>query len=101
MSIETNFNAEENVYVIGVNGKFDSTLAKDFRTAYNAEEARTGNIVIDLDKTSTLDSSALGILLVMQQYLGKQDGEIKIINCNDTVMKIFAITQFGKKFSIV
>lgn len=100
MNVETRLHKDDSVYVIGVNGKFDSTVLRDFRKAYSADEAKTEKLVIDMANTLTLDSSALGILLCMQQYLGRRDGEISIVNCNDTVMKIFEITNFSNKFNI-
>ncbi|MCK4866120.1 MAG: STAS domain-containing protein [Gammaproteobacteria bacterium] len=101
MNVETMFSENDRIYTISVDGEFSFTLLHEFRNAYSSKEAESANkIIIDMRKTSTIDSSALGMLLNMQVYLNKADGEIKIINCNKIISNIFTITNFGKKFSV-
>jgi len=100
MSIKTIFSKDKNVLVISIEGKFDFTLLNEFRQVYSNDAAKSAKITIDMRDTSTIDSSALGMLLNMQRSLKKKDGEINIINCNQDVKKIFHITHFNKKFTI-
>jgi len=101
MAINTTFNENEKVYTITVDGDFSFSLLHEFRNAYSSKEAEAAsNVIIDMRKTDTIDSSALGMLLNMQTHLNKKDGEIKIINCNRVVGNIFNITNFGKKFDV-
>jgi len=100
MPIEARYDDDEKKLVIRVNTKFDFTLLNEFRQAYSNDNAKSAEIVIDLRSTPTIDSSALGMLLSMQEHLGKKDTEISIVNCNEDVMKIFNITHFDNKFTI-
>ena len=100
MYIKTEFSEDKEVYTITIDGTFDFNSLNSFRQAYSEEDINAAKIVIDMRKTSTIDSSALGMLLNMQRHLNQADGEISIVNCNPIVAKIFAITHFGKKFSI-
>lgn len=100
MNVNTALSQDKEVYTITVEGTFDFNSLNSFRQAYTEDNIKTAKVVIDLRQTSTIDSSALGMLLNMQRHLNKADGEISIINCNSIVAKIFAITHFGKKFSI-
>lgn len=101
MNVKTIFSEKDRTYTISVDGDFSFTLLHEFRNAYSSKESESAsNIIIDMRKTSTIDSSALGMLLNMQMHLNKKDGEIKIINCNKIVSNIFTITNFGKKFSV-
>jgi len=101
MTINTTFNENDKLYTISVDGDFSFSLLHEFRKAYSSKEAEAAiKVVIDMRKTETIDSSALGMLLNMQTHLNKKDGEIKIINCNPVVGNIFNITNFGKKFSV-
>ncbi len=100
MSIETIFSEDKSVLVVGIKGKFDFTLLNEFRQVYNNDAAKSAKVTIDMRDTSTIDSSALGMLLNMQRFLKKKDGAISIINCNQDVKKIFQITHFGRKFTI-
>jgi len=101
MNVETQFTQDNKVLTISINGDFNFLLLNEFRKAYNNDEAdKAEKIVVDMRKTETIDSSALGMLLNMQRHLKKSNGEISIVNCNSVVEKIFNITHFEKKFSI-
>ena len=104
MSISTRFSADKKVYTISIEGDFEFSRLNEFRKAYtdehNENEIQSAKIVIDLDKTNTIDSSALGMMLNMQKTLNKADREISIINSNDIVAKILHITNFEKKFNV-
>jgi len=100
MNVNTAFSEDNEVYTITIDGSFDFNSLNSFRQAYSEDDIKAAKIVIDMRKTSTIDSSALGMLLNMQRHLKKADGDVSIINCNPIVAKIFAITHFGKKFSI-
>ena len=100
MNVDTAFNIDNTQLVISVRGIFDFTLLNEFRQAYSNDAVKDVKVVVDLHNTTTMDSSALGMLLNMQQYLGKQDGEIEIINCNQDIEKILRITRFDKKFGV-
>ena len=100
MNVNTEFSQDKEIYTITIDGSFDFNSLNSFRQAYSDDTIKAAKIVIDMHKTSTIDSSALGMLLNMQRHLNKADGEVSIVNCNPIVAKIFAITHFGKKFSI-
>ncbi|MCW8901172.1 MAG: STAS domain-containing protein [Gammaproteobacteria bacterium] len=100
MSVETRL-SNDGVYTISIKGDFNFLLLNEFRDAYSSKESLSAKKhIVDLAKTETIDSSALGMLLNMQRHLEKGDCEINIINCNAVVQKIFNITHFGKKFNI-
>ena len=102
MAIASKFSTEDMTLVVSIDGDFNFTLLNEFRQAYSHVVKKTGAVkyIVDMKNTSTIDSSALGMLLNMQRDLNKQDGEIRITNCNKDVKKIFQITRFNKKFTI-
>ena len=101
MNIETIFSENDKTYTISVEGEFSFTLLHEFRNAYSSKEAESASkVILDMRKTSTIDSSALGMLLNMQIHLKKKDGDIKIVNCNSVISNILTITNFSKKFSV-
>lgn len=100
MTIENRFSTDNKICTISIDGDFNFSRLSEFRNAYSEEAVKSAKIIIDMRKTETIDSSALGMLLNMQRFLKKADGEISIINCNKVVEKIFNITHFEKKFSI-
>ena len=55
----------------------------------------------NLQMASTyLDSSALGMLLLLRDHAGGDTANIKIVNCNPDVKKILTISNFEQLFSI-
>ena len=100
MTIETKLSDDNKLLVIHIKGKFDFTMLNEFRQAYCDVANGVNSYVVDMRDTSTIDSSALGMLLNMKRHLNLKDEEIKIINCNDIVKKVLQITNFNKKFII-
>jgi len=100
MAVEHTFSENNDVLVITIKGVFDFSMLEDFRQAYSCDMGDVRKVVIDMRDTSSINSSALGMLLSMQRHLDAPDGSISIINCNKIVRKIFEITHFEKKFCI-
>ena len=101
MNVKTRFSKDDTVFTISISGDFNFSILNEFCNSYNHKEAISAEkIIVDLSKTLTIDSSALGMLLNMQKHLDKSDGEISIVNCNKVVMNVFEITNFKTKFNI-
>jgi len=100
MAVEASISIDNSVLTIGIKGKFYFSMISKFRKAYSNDSIKPERVIIDMRNTSAIDSSALGMLLNMQRYLKKEDGEISIVNCNQDVNKVFQITHLNKKFRI-
>jgi anti-anti-sigma factor len=100
MTVKTNLSQTGDALTISVDGKFDFGSLNEFRQAYSQDHGRVSKYMVDMRSTSTMDSSALGMLLNMKKYLNKNDREIRIINCNPALKKILLIARFDKKFEI-
>jgi|TARA_B110000238_G_C15731508_1_gene271034 anti-anti-sigma factor len=101
MSLNRGFSQDGKVLTIFLEEKFDFGKVQDFRLAYSQGTERVISIVINLQKTEYMDSSALGMLLNMQKTLKDSVTSYKIIHCRPQVLKILQIASFGKKFDIV
>lgn len=100
MSLEREFSEDGKTLTIFLEEKFDFGKVQDFRSAYSDGTDGAHTIIIDLQKTEYMDSSALGMLLNMQKTLGDGVKTFKITNCRPQVLKILQIARFGKKFDI-
>jgi anti-anti-sigma factor len=56
--------------------------------------------VVDLKEATYLDSSALGMLLLLRDHVGGDDAEVQVVNTSPDVRKILAISNFDKLFDI-
>ncbi len=101
MAVKAIYSNNNQVFTIHVSELFSFSLLDEFRRAYQDERARQAKeVIVDLRNTHAMDSSALGMLLNMQQHLNKNDGDIRIINARPDVKKILLIARFDKKFQV-
>jgi len=101
MTVEVFLNKSNNELQVKVSGRFDFSVHQDFRKL--SEQAINGvsSISIDLGRTEYVDSSALGMLLVLRDKVGNQQSAIKIINARPDVKKILTIANFDKLFTVL
>lgn len=84
---------------MSINGRFDFSLHKDFRDAYRDKPAGI-KYVIDMKNTEYMDSSALGMLLLLREHAGGDSSSISIEGCQEDIRKILTISNFNKLFTI-
>lgn len=86
--------------VIRIPRRFDFSVHKDFRDAYR-DTAGTGiSYRIDLSETEYMDSSALGMLLLLREHAGGDDADITLVQPSEAVRKVLEIANFDRLFSI-
>lgn len=98
VSASTSGNGQE--LTIRVSGRFDFSAHQSFRDAYESQQPGVQKYVIDLTETSYLDSSALGMLLLLRDHAGGDNSQVTIVNCNQDVRKILTISNFEQLFKI-
>jgi HptB-dependent secretion and biofilm anti anti-sigma factor len=59
------------------------------------------DLVLDFNGVETLDSSALGMLLMARERVGGIKSRISLINCSDRIRKILTVAQFHMLFRMV
>jgi HptB-dependent secretion and biofilm anti anti-sigma factor len=100
MSINMTTSDEGSRVTITVAGKFDFQLYDQFRDSY-ADTAGDGvEYVVDLSETDYLDSSALGMLLLLREHAGGESSSIAITRASPDVRKILDVANFGKLFKL-
>ncbi len=83
---------------IVVAGKFDFQLYEEFRTAYSSTAGSGVSYEVDLSDTEYLDSSALGMLLLLREHAGGENSQVEITRASPEVRKILQVANFGKLF---
>ena len=100
MNIKTNCSADGDVLTIRVSGAFDFKSHAEFRRAYEGVSPRPRRIVVDLAEADYVDSSALGMLLLLRQHAGCDDRCITLANVQPAVARILAVANFQKLFDV-
>ncbi|MNI95463.1 STAS domain protein [compost metagenome] len=98
MSVVTEVSPDGKKLTISVKGRFDFAKHQDFRASYEHKELKA--VVVDLKEATYLDSSALGMLLLLRDHAGGDDSDIRVVNSSSDVRKILAISNFDKLFDI-
>ena len=100
MSVVTEVSSDGQKLTISVKGRFDFGRHQEFRESYERLTKKPESIVVDLKEATYLDSSALGMLLLLRDHAGGDDSDVQVINSNSDVRKILAISNFDKLFDI-
>jgi HptB-dependent secretion and biofilm anti anti-sigma factor len=95
MKIEGN-----SVLTISVSEDFNMNFFSEFRNAYCDTSGKYNKYIIDLLQTKNMSTCALGMLLQMHDYLGCDNVEIHIINCNRKVIQLLEIASIDHLFHI-
>ena len=100
MSVVTEVSPDGQTLTISIKGRFDFGRHQEFRESYEKLEKKPESDVVDLRKATYLDSSALGMLLLLRDHAGGDSSDIRVVNSNSDVRKILAISNFDKLFDI-
>ena len=95
-SVNTELSEDGRTATIRVNGKFDFSIHKDFREAYTQFNPVPARTVLDLSGTEYMDSSALGMVLLLKEYLDADKKRLEVRNARPEVEKILRIANFDK-----
>ena len=99
MGITASTSSDEKSVTINIDGSFDYSCHGEFRESYRNSPAGT-QYVINMSGANYMDSSALGMLLLLREHAGGDDARISITNCDGQIKKILEISNFDKLFSI-
>ena len=87
------------VGVLAVEGDLAGQATIELRNAAQRFlDRRINDVVIDLEKTSTLDSSALETLLWLRRRCDVAAGQFTLAGANQTVIKILEMTRLEHRF---
>ncbi len=88
--------------VIAISGRFDFGVHREFRSAYEKADTKIQNpkYIIDLKDAEHMDSSALGMLLLLREHAGGDRADVLIAHCSPVIREILDIANFGKLFKI-
>ncbi|NRA53911.1 MAG: STAS domain-containing protein [Gammaproteobacteria bacterium] len=86
--------------VITVTDRFDFSQYKVFRDCYRSENTVGRVFRVNLKRATYMDSSALGMLLLMKEHADQIKGKVIIEEPNDAINKVFEIAQFHQLMEV-
>lgn len=100
MSVE--FRRTENSLIIEIGGEIDHHSAKTIRTRIDAEIVfeKTEKVIMDLSKTTFMDSSGLGLVLGRYRKLNDTGIAFEVVNPNRKIYRILCMAGVDKLVKI-
>lgn len=77
--------------------RFDFSIHRDFHEACLGDRVARSYIV-DLGEVTRMDSSALGMLLLLREHAGADRAEIRIVNADSGLRNTLRVAGFDKLF---
>ncbi len=93
----------ENVARIIMKGRFDFQVHREFKEAYTKlfDTANVQQIEIEMSKLDYLDSSALGMLMLLNERAKSVNKTITLVNPSGVVSQVLEVANFNRLFTII
>lgn len=100
--MQASITKESGTAEVRLSGRFDFNAHRDFRNAYEPlmAESDIRAVTIDMGGVEYLDSSALGMLLMLRDKAGAANKALTLTNVRGPVKQVLEIANFGKLFHI-
>lgn len=101
MSVSQEISSDGKKVMIKINGRFDYKMSQDFRNTYRGLARQEGVAYhVNLSEADFMDSSALGMLLLLREHAKSRGGAVVIEKPSDQVDKILKVANFEQLFTI-
>ena len=99
MTISVSRSDDGRIVTLTVTGKFIFDSHRAFRDAYS-DEPPDASFVVDLQETEYMDSSALGMLLLLREHVGGDFERLSIVNTSPRIRRLLEVSRFDRFFRI-
>jgi anti-anti-sigma factor len=86
--------------IVHLDGRFDFGARKDFKEAVEQATQEGTPIVLNLEKVTFVDSSALGLLVICHQNLKNKNIPFYLVNPQTYVKQVLDLANIGKMISV-
>jgi anti-anti-sigma factor len=100
VSIHTETINGADVVTIEMRGRFDFSVHKQFRAAYKDQDRPGTCYIVKMGAVEYIDSSALGMLLLLREHAQARGGTVRIVDCDANIRNILKIANFDRLFDI-
>ena len=90
--------AESDCLSLQLGERFDFSIHREFHDACLGGGRVARSYLIDLAEVTRMDSSALGMLLLLREHAGADHAEIRIVNARDELRSTLRVAGFDKLF---
>lgn len=100
--MQANVTKDGGTAIIKLSGRFDFNTHRNFRSAYAplVDDSTIREVKVDFDGVDYLDSSALGMLLMLRDKMNGASKQVSLGNAKGSVKQVLDIANFSKLFKI-
>jgi len=89
----------EDIICVEIGGDFTFSESSKFREMLKRLEVKKASrIVVDLSKTDFIDSSALGMMLLLKEKADAMNAEVEISGAQGQVLQVLELSRFQDLF---
>ena len=100
-AIETSLLEGDGV-LVSVRGEIDLCTTPDFKAAVSEAMSRGADaVVVDLTRTTFVDSSSLGVLIGAHRRLSRRGSRLLVVCDQPSVLKVLRVTGLDGVFDVV
>ncbi len=96
MPINSSLAKDKKLLTITITDRFDYALHQGFRDAYRQVNEPGYTFAVNLSGANYMDSSALGMVLLLKEHADKLGGQVVITQPHPSVAKILRIANFDR-----
>ena len=102
MPMQISTNEDGHKATLRLEGRFDFNSSREFRDSYERilSKREVESIDVDLAEVNYLDSSALGMLLLLREKAEPTGVKLALVNSRGTVRSILEVANFHKLFNL-
>lgn len=87
--------AEADCVTLRIRERFDFSVHRGFHEACLARP-RARSYLIDLEGVTSMDSSALGMLLLLREHAGGDEADIRVLNASSELCNTFRVSGLDR-----
>ena len=99
--IETEVAKDGKTVVVKIRGRFDFSVHREFRASYKDHVSPNVEFRVDLSAAEYMDSSALGMLLLVKEHAESRQGRVLLERPSPAIREILTIANFDQLFKII
>lgn len=94
--------SRENVTRLAMSGRFDFQVHREFKETYSKllDNPAVREIEIEMSRLEYLDSSALGMLMLLNERAKSAGKSVSLVNPSGVVAQVLDVANFGRIFTI-
>jgi len=99
MALTCDSDADGQCITLHVTDRFDFSVHRSFHEACLARP-RARSYVIDLEGVASMDSSALGMLLLLREHAGGDEADIRVVSASTELRNTFRVAGLDRLITV-